>query len=125
MKSKTSFIIGIVLFTIAGIFVTFAMQHPELSFPWSQRVTFMLYGAYVWLLFKFLVDIPVFRKAREKKEKNILSTVGFFVMAIGFLLMEITGDTVNGYTIIRGFIVVGGCDLAIENLGKGMFVKEK
>ena len=46
-------------------------------------------------------------------------------MAIGFLLMEITGDTVNGYTIIRGFIVVGACDVAIENLGKGMFVKEK
>lgn len=125
MKGKTSFIIGVVLLIIAGIFVTFALQHPELSFPWSQRVTFMLYGAYIWLLFKFLVDMPVFRKAREKKEKNILSTVGFFVMAIGFLLMEVTGDTVNVYTIIRGFIAVGACDMAIENLGKGMFIKEK
>ena len=36
-------------------------------------------------------------------------------MAVGFFLMEITGDI---YTIIRGFIVVGGCDVAIENVSK-------
>lgn len=116
MKSKTSFGIGMVLLVIAGVFVAFATQHPELSFPWSQRVTFMLYGAYIWLLFKFLVDIPVFRKKRELKEKHILTIIGFFVMAVGFFLMEITGDTVNGYTIIRGFIVAGACDMAMENL---------
>ncbi len=116
MKSKTSFSIGMVLLVVAGIFVAFAMQHPELSFPWSQRVTFMLYGAYIWLLFKFLVDIPFFRKKRELKETHILTTAGFLVMAVGFFLMEITGDTVNVYTIIRGFIVVGACDVAIENL---------
>ena len=116
MKNKISFIIGVVLLTIAGIFVAFAMQHPELSFPWSQRVTYMVYGAYMWLLFKFLVDIPVFRKKRELKKKHILTTIGFVVMAVGFFLMEITGDIVNIYTIIRGFIIAGACDIAIENL---------
>ena len=39
-------------------------------------------------------------------------------MAAVFLAMEITGDTVNIYTIIRGFIVVGACDVAIENICK-------
>ena len=130
MKSKTSVIIGTAMFLIAGIFVAFAMQHPELSFPWSQRITFMLYGAYIWLVFRFLVDIPIFRKNREKTDKSVLRAVIFFIMAITFFAMEITGHTVNIYTIIRGFIVVGACDVAIENLckkdtGKGEITDEK
>ena len=54
MKSRTSVIIGMVMLIIAGGFVAFAMQHPELSFPWSQRLTFMLYGAYIWFIFSYL-----------------------------------------------------------------------
>lgn len=118
MKSRTSIIIGTIMLIIAGGFVSFAMQHPELSFPWSQRITFMLYGAYIWFVFRFLIDIPVFRRNREKTDKSIVRAVGFFLMAAVFLAMEITGDTVNIYTIIRGFIVVGACDVAIENICK-------
>ena len=33
MKSRTSIIIGTIMLIIAGGFVSFAMQHPELSFP--------------------------------------------------------------------------------------------
>ena len=70
MKSRTAVIIGTVILIIAGGFVAFAMQHPELSFPWSQRVTFMLYGAYIWFIFRFLIDIPVFRRNRENIGKS-------------------------------------------------------
>ena len=118
MKSRTSVIIGTIMLIIAGGFVAFAMQHPELSFPWSQRITFMLYGAYIWFRFRFLIDIPVFRRNREKTGKSIVRAVVFFLMAAVFLAMEITGDTVNIYTIIRGFIVVGACDVAMENICK-------
>ena len=118
MKSRTSVIIGTVILIIAGGFMAFAMQHPELSFPWSQRVTFMLYGAYIWFIFRFLIDIPVFRRNREKIGKSTVRAVIFFMMAVVFLAMEMTGDTVNIYTIIRGFIVVGACDVAIENTCK-------
>ena len=118
MKSRTSVIIGMVMLIIAGGFVAFAMQHPELSFPWSQRLTFMLYGAYIWFIFRFLVDIPVFRRNRKKIGKSTVRAVIFFMMAVVFLVMEMTGDTVNIYTIIRSFIVVGACDVAIENICK-------
>ena len=118
MKSRTSIIIGTIMLIIAGGFVSFARQHPELSFPWTQRITFMLYGAYIWFVFRFLIDIPVFRRNREKTDKSIVRAVVFFLMAAVFLAMEITGDTVNIYTIIRGFIVVGACDVAIENICK-------
>jgi len=118
MKSRTSVIIGTIMLIIAVGFVVFAMQHPELSFPWSQRITFMLYGAYIWFVFRFLVDIPVFRRKREKTGKSFIRAVIFFMMAVVFLAMEMTGDTVNIYTIIRGFIIVGACDVAIENICK-------
>ena len=118
MKSRTSVIIGTVMLMIAGGFVAFAAQHPELSFPWSQRITFMLYGAYIWFVFRFLIDIPVFRRKRENEGKNILRAVIFFMMAVVFMALEITGEAVNIYTIIRGFVVIGACDVAIENLCK-------
>ena len=117
MKRKTSLAIGAVLAAITVCFVVYAAGHPEASFPWSNRITFMLYGAYVWLLMKFLVDIP-FLSAKRKVQcrGNLLSAVGYFCMAVVFFLMEVTGDTVNLFTIIRGFVVVCAVDFGIENV---------
>ena len=117
-KNKTSFVIGVLMLIIAGSFIAFAMKHPEFSFPWNLRTTFMLYGVYIWFMFKFLIDIPIFKKNKEKKNKNKLRAVVFFIMAVGFFLMEITGDSVDIYTIIRGFVIAGACDIAIENVWK-------
>ena len=117
-KNKTSFVIGVLMLIIAGSFIAFAMKHPEFSFPWNLRTTFMLYGVYIWFMFKFLIDIPIFRKNKEKKDKNKLRAGIFFIMAVGFFLMEITGESVDIYTIIRGFVIVGACDTAIENVQK-------
>ena len=116
MKRKTSLAIGAVLAAIAVCFPSYAAGHPEASFPWSNRITFMLYGAYVWLLMKFLVDIP-FLSAKRKVQcrGNLLSAVGYFCMAIVFFLMEVTGDMVNLFTMIRGFIVACAVDFGIEN----------
>ena len=116
MKRKTSLAIGAVLAAIAVCFVVYAAGHPEASFPWSNRITFMLYGAYVWLLMKFLVDIPFLSVKRKKQGRgNLLSAVGYFCMAVVFFLMEVTGDTVNLFTMIRGFIVVCAVEFGIEN----------
>ena len=116
MKKKSSLIIGIILLIAAIRFIGYALAHPEASFPWSNRVSFMLYGIYIWMMFKFLLDIPVLRAIRDKKSKGgIINAIIFFVLSLGFFLMEITGDKVDIYTIIRGFIVVGGIDLGTEN----------
>ena len=116
MKRKTSLAIGAVLAAIAVCFVVYAAGHPEASFPWSNRITFMLYGAYVWLLMKFLVDIPFLSAKRKVQGRgNLLSAIGYFCMAIVFFLMEVTGDMVNLFTMIRGFIVVCAVDFGIES----------
>ena len=117
MKRTTSLTIGAVLTVIAACFVGHAVSHPEASFPRSNRITFMLYGAYVWLLMKFLVDIPFLSgKRKEQGRDNFLSAIGYFCMAIVFFLMEVTGDTVNMFTILRGFIVVCAADFGIESI---------
>ena len=39
-------IIGLVMVAFAVGFVAFALNNPQLSFPWSNTVTWSLYGAY-------------------------------------------------------------------------------
>ena len=117
MKKATSLTIGAVLAALAVCFVAYAAGHPEASFHWSNRVTFMLYGAYIWLLLKFLIDIPFLTKKREVKGRgNFVSALGYFCMAIVFFLMEVTGDKVDVFTMLRGFIVVCAADFGIESI---------
>ena len=115
MRKTRSLTIGAALAAIAVCFVGHAAIHPEASFPWSNRITFMLYGAYGWLLIKFLVDIPFLSgKRKEQGCGNLLSAIGYFCMAIVFFLMELTGDKVDLFTILRGYIVICAADFGIE-----------
>ncbi len=117
MKKKTSLFIGIFLLIIAVCFIGYALNHPEVAFPWGNRVTFILYGIYVWLLFKFLLDIPVLKTNKKMpSDGSLIRAAVFFFMAVVFLIMEIAWDKVNFFTIIRGFVIIGGIDRGIENL---------
>ena len=116
MKKATSLVIGAFLAAIAVCFVSYAAGHPEASFPWSNRITFMIYGVYVWLLLKFLVDIPFLSSKRKAQSRgNLLSALGYFCMAVAFFLMEVTGDKVDLFTILRGFVVICAADFGVEN----------
>ena len=46
MNKKISRIIGLVMVVIAIVFVIFALNHPEMSFPWNNTITWVLYGLY-------------------------------------------------------------------------------
>lgn len=117
MEKKTSIIIGIILLLIAVCFVWYACNHPEAFFPWSNRTTFMLYGIYIWLIFKFLLYIPLQQNAGDvNSHSSLVSAVIFLLMAVTFFVMEVTGTKVDIFTIIRGFVVIGGLDIGIENL---------
>ena len=54
MTKKTSRIIGIVMLVLAIAFIIFAFSHPEMSFPWSNTITYLLYGVY------FIVMVVMF-----------------------------------------------------------------
>ena len=61
MKKRISRIIGVIMLIIAIAFIIFASNHPEKSFPWSNRITWLLYGVY------FLVTIVLLIAPKMKK----------------------------------------------------------
>jgi len=54
-------IIGLIMLIIAIVFIMFALNHPEKSFPWSNTITWLLYGVY------FLVTVVLLIAPKMKK----------------------------------------------------------
>ena len=61
MKKSASRIVGLVMLIIAVAFIVFALNHPEMSFPWNNIITWLLYGLYV------LVIVVLFIAPKMKK----------------------------------------------------------
>ena len=55
MKKSISRIIGLTMLIIAIVFIMFALNHPEKSFPWSNTITWLLYGLYVLVTVVLLI----------------------------------------------------------------------
>ena len=55
MKKSTSRIVGLVMLIIAVAFVIFALNHPEMSFPWNNTITWLLYGLYILVTVVLLI----------------------------------------------------------------------
>ena len=61
MKKSISRIIGVIMLIVAIVFIVFALNHPEMSFPWNNTITWLLYGLYV------LVTVVLFIAPKMKK----------------------------------------------------------
>lgn len=59
-------LIGIIMLAAAVVFVWFALNHPELSFPWQNSITFKLYGAYLTVMLICLVLATIRGKDNKK-----------------------------------------------------------
>ena len=55
MKKNVLRIVGLVMVVIAIAFVVFALNHPEMSFPWSNTITWILYGVYALVTLVLLI----------------------------------------------------------------------
>ena len=55
MSKKVSRIIGAVMLAAAVIFVIIALTHPEMSFPFSNAVTYCIYAVYAALTVLLLI----------------------------------------------------------------------
>ena len=56
MKKNISRIIGVIMLIVAIVFIMFALNHPEKSFPWNNTSTWLLYGVYVLVTVVLLID---------------------------------------------------------------------
>ena len=55
MKKSISRIIGVIMLIVAIVFIVFAVNHPEMSFPWNNTITWLLYGLYVLVTVVLLI----------------------------------------------------------------------
>ena len=49
-KIKNTKIIDIIMLIVACLFIIYAFNHPEASFPWSNQMTDILYGCYLLVM---------------------------------------------------------------------------
>ena len=61
MNKSISRIIGVIMLIVAFVFIMFALNHPEKSFPWNNTITWYLYGVY------FLVTVVLLIAPKMKK----------------------------------------------------------
>ena len=66
MKKSISRIIGLIMLIIAIVFIMFALNHPEMSFPWNNTITWLMYGVY------FLVTVVLLIAPKMKTLRNLL-----------------------------------------------------
>lgn len=52
---KTSRIIACIMLAAAAVFVWYALHHPESSWPWSNPISFTLYGIYLVIMIVLLI----------------------------------------------------------------------
>ena len=50
MTKKYSRIIAAIMLVIAIVFIFIALNNPQASFPWSNIITYILYGIYVIIM---------------------------------------------------------------------------
>ena len=61
MNKSISRIIGVIMLIVAFVFIMFALNHPEKSFPWNNTITWLLYGVY------FLVTVVLLIAPKMKQ----------------------------------------------------------
>jgi uncharacterized membrane protein len=64
-KSKVFLLIGIVLFLVMIIFVIYALNHPEASWPWDNSITYLFYLFYFIITISMFILSIVFKKSQK------------------------------------------------------------
>lgn len=54
MKNKKYLKIALIMLVIGIIFIFYALNHPEASFPWSNNITYIIYMVYLLLIIYFV-----------------------------------------------------------------------
>ena len=88
MKKSISRIIGVIMLIVAIVFIMFALNHPEKSFPWNNTITWLLYGVYFLVAVVLLIapkikkwEIPVCREQQLRQFYNKTATEHLCVKA--------------------------------------------
>ena len=108
MKKSISRIIGLIMLIIAIVFIMFALNHPEKSFPWNNTITWLLYGVYFFVIVVLLIapkmkkwEISVYWKVAENEKSEFGGTydekmiMALCIFICAFTLVACSGQQTN------------------------------
>ena len=98
MKKRISRILGLIMLIIAIAFIVFALNHPEMSFPWNNTITWLLYGLYILVTDLAQAHILAVKYLMEGNESNIFNLgngVGFTVKEVIETARKVTGKPIK------------------------------
>ena len=72
MSKKVSRGIAGFMLVLAVVFFIYAVSHPEGSFPWSNWITYLIYGIYLAVT----VLLAVFLQTARRERRNELTAAG-------------------------------------------------
>ena len=93
---KRFFIPACVLVVAAVGFVIYAVGHPEMSFPWSVRITHVLYGLYVDVVILLFV-LAFWKKATCLSILTLLFELGAVFFLVQSILTAVPAGQSNWY----------------------------
>lgn len=80
-REKIFFGVGCLMVLVAIGFMVFALNHPEMSFPWSNNITYVIYVVYlVVTIFMFCISKKT--KKKQEKERGCLKTATFIQLLV-------------------------------------------
>ena len=85
MKKSTSRIVGLVMLIIAVAFIVFALNHPEMSFPWNNSCSTAAIGLKIRRKPQWLQPMSEFLIARQEMSatfKQHICDMQFNVVAV-------------------------------------------
>ncbi len=101
MTRKIARIIGIFMLFAAVIFIIVACNNPQMSFPWSNTVTYMIY--IVWLVIMIIFIVAPFG-TKNKISSSILAVVPLSLLQYfywNWLIKELMNNTLrNGWFLL-------------------------
>ena len=97
-------LISIVMLIAGIIFAIYALSHPELSFPWSNKVTFILYAVYI-VVMVFLFIFTGERGSETDSKMKYLILI-FAIYAVPYIYLAMLADQLKGSIVAYGVMVL-------------------
>lgn len=83
MRGKQSRRIAVIMLVAAVAFLIYALAHPEMSWPWGNGISYILYGAYIVIMaLLFVSSLDFLRKGTKVLLVLFIAAVVFCIAGV-------------------------------------------
>ena len=97
-------LISVVMLIAGMVFTIYALGHPELSFPWSNAVTFTIYAIYIVVM--VFLFIFTGQKGTDADGKAKYLVLIFAIYAVPYIYVAMLADQLKGTVLAYGAMIL-------------------